>query len=39
MRGIWRRIAKSWAPRVEVLGLQLVDAAQRAIDAARKDSE
>jgi len=39
MRGIWRRIAKSWAPRVEALGLQLVEAAQRAIDAARKDSE
>ena len=35
MRGIWRRSARSWAPRVDALGLQLVAAAQRAIDAAR----
>lgn len=39
MRGIWRRIARKWAPRAEGLGRQLVAAAQRAIDAARKDTE
>ena len=39
MRGIWRRIARSWAPRVDALGAQLVAAAQRAIDAARNHTE
>jgi len=39
MRGIWRRIARSWAPRAQSLGVQLVAAAQRAIDPARKDTE
>lgn len=39
MRGIWRRIAGKWAPRAHALGMQLVAAAQRAIDAARMDTE
>jgi hypothetical protein len=39
MRGIWRRIARSWAPRAQALGAELVVVAQQAIDAARKHSE
>jgi hypothetical protein len=39
MRGIWRRAARKWGPRAQALGVQLVAAAQRAIEAARKDSE
>ena len=38
MRGVWRRIARKWAARVEEFGQELVTVAQRAIDAARKDS-
>ena len=38
MRGVWRRIAKKWAARVEEFGVELVAVAQRAIDAARKHS-
>jgi len=39
MRGIWRRLARRWEERASVLGTQLVAAAQRAIDAARTDTE
>lgn len=39
LRTAWRRIARPWAARADALGAQLVEAAQRAIDAARKDSE
>ena len=39
MRGIWRRLARKWDERATDLGAQLVAAAQRAIDAARSDSE
>jgi membrane protein YqaA with SNARE-associated domain len=39
MRGIWRRIARTWVPRAHALGAELVAAAQQAIDAARKHSE
>ena len=39
MRAIWRRIARSWAPRASALGVELVGVAQRALDAERKDSE
>jgi len=39
MRAIWRRIARSWAPRATALGVELVGVAQRALDAERKDSE
>jgi hypothetical protein len=35
MRGIWRRAARPWPERVNALGKALVEAAQRAIDAAR----
>jgi hypothetical protein len=38
MRGIWRRIARTWAERTNALGTQLVAAAQRAVETARKDS-
>ena len=37
-RGIWKRVATKWAERTNALGSKLVAAAQRAIDAARKDS-
>ena len=39
MRGIWRRAARPWPEKVQALGKELVAVAQRAIDAARKDSE
>ena len=39
MRGIWWRIARTWAPRAQALGAELVAAAQQAIDAARMHSE
>jgi len=39
MRAIWRRIARSWAPRTTALGTELVAIAQRAIEAERKDTE
>jgi hypothetical protein len=39
MRAIWRRIARSWAPRTTALGTELVAIAQRAIDTERKDTE
>jgi hypothetical protein len=39
MRGIWRRIARTWTPRAQALGAELVAAAQQAIDAARMHSE
>ena len=39
MRGIWRRLARKWDERATALGTQLVAAAQRAIDAARTDTE
>ena len=39
MRGVWRRIARKWVGRVDELGRELVTVAQRAIDAARKDTE
>ena len=39
MRGIWRRLARRWDERATALGTQLVAAAQRAIDAARTDTE
>jgi len=39
VRSVWRRIARPWAARTEALGAELTEAAQRAIDAARKDSE
>jgi predicted DNA-binding transcriptional regulator AlpA len=39
MRGIWRRVARNWAPRARDLGTRLVAAAQQAIDAARKSTE
>jgi len=38
MRGIWRRVARRWADRANALGMELVAAAQRAIEAARTDS-
>jgi len=39
MRAIWRRVARSWAPRATALGVELVSVAQRAMDAERKDCE
>jgi hypothetical protein len=39
MRGIWRRVARRWASTADALGNELVAVAQRAIDAARNDSE
>jgi hypothetical protein len=39
MRGIWRRVARRWATHADALGNELVALAQRAIDAARKESE
>jgi hypothetical protein len=39
MRGIWRRVARRWADRANALGMELVAAAQHAIEAARTDSE
>ena len=38
-RAFWKRVARKWPGRATALGAQLVDAAQRAIAAARKDSE
>ena len=39
MRGIWRRSARSWPNRVDALGKELVAVAQRAIEAARTESD
>ena len=39
MRGIWRRVARKWVARTDALGQEIVAVAQRAIEAARKDSE
>ena len=39
MRGIWRRLARRWADRANALGMEVVAAAQRAIEAARTDTE
>ena len=38
-RAFWKRVARKWPRRATALGAQLVDAAQRAIAPARKDSE
>lgn len=38
-RAFWRRLARKWPGNAAALGTELVDAAQRAMDAARKDSE
>jgi len=39
MRGIWRRAARPWPDRVNALGVELVTLSQRAIDAARKQTD
>ena len=39
MRTIWRRVARSWAPRATALGVELAGVAQRALDAERKHTE
>lgn len=38
-RAVWRRIARRWPGHAAALGVHLVEAAQREVDAARKDSE
>ncbi|HEX6054041.1 MAG TPA: hypothetical protein VFZ21_32445 [Gemmatimonadaceae bacterium] len=38
-RAVWRRLARKWPGSAAALGTELVEAAQHAVDGARKDSE